>query len=30
MTLYGARDDVAKTNLTAILQRHGLGNIRSL
>jgi adenine-specific DNA-methyltransferase len=23
-------DDVAKTNLTAILQQHGLGNVRSL
>ncbi len=23
-------DDVAKTNLAAILQQHGLGNVRSL
>ena len=23
-------DDVAKTNCTAILQQHGLGNVRSL
>ena len=23
-------DDVAKTNLTAILEQHGLGNVRSL
>jgi adenine-specific DNA-methyltransferase len=23
-------DDVAKTNLSAILQQHGLGNVRSL
>lgn len=23
-------DDVAKTNLTAILQQHGIGNVRSL
>ena len=23
-------DDVAKTNLTAILQQHGMGNVRSL
>ena len=23
-------DDVAKTNITAILQQHGIGNVRSL
>jgi len=23
-------DDLARTNLTAILQQHGLGNVRSL
>ena len=27
---YEYADDVAKTNLTAILQQHGLGNVRSL
>ena len=26
----GFEDDVAKTNLTAILEQHGLGNVRSI